>query len=206
MTHDTSTNWATKLSRHYKPSSGQANLFAVIIYTNAHAYIAKVLADQFFWNALDEISGPQWAIFATRAAKGKLDYPATSPNVIGFLVAVWKEPTKNKGLLKAFELDDTQRLPLLVIFAEDEKGRIEQTCVKLSDSSLESAYDSLRSILGKVAEAIKQIDRKNLRAGARAFYAVQYAVKDYNEKQIMKRMFQFIPQGLGLLKALVGSA
>jgi hypothetical protein len=125
MTHDTSMNWATELSRHHKPSSGQANLFGAIIYSNAYAYIAKVLADPFFWKALDEISGPQWAIFAAKAAEGKHDWPATSPNEISFLVPVWQEPTKNKDLLNAFGLDDTQRLPILVIFAEDENGTIE---------------------------------------------------------------------------------
>jgi hypothetical protein len=74
--------------------------------------------------------------------------------------------------------------------------------VNLADSSLDSAYGSLRSILAKIAGALRQIGSKNLVAGARAFHAVQYAIKDYKEKQIMKRAFQIIPPVLVLLKKL----
>ncbi len=184
---ESSMNWAIELSRIHKPSSGQANLYGVILYTNSHAYVAKVLSDPIYWSALDEISGQQWSVFATKVAQGRYKLPTPPANTMVLMIPVWKEPAANKELLHMFQLENTKSLPLLAIFAADEDGTIEQTVIPLSDSSLESAYESIQSILKTVADAIRQVEDGNLNDGTRAFRAVRYAIKGYNEKQVIKR-------------------
>jgi len=183
-------NWALNLSRCHTPTSGQANLYGVILYTKAHPYIAKVLADKDFWGALDEISGPQWAIFATKGAQGRRVYPDLGPQTVGFIVPVYEEPSENKELVKAFGLDNTESLPLLVIFAEDKDGSVVQANVSLQNSNQDDAYKSLRSIFETIAEALRHIDKQNLQAGAKAFHAVSYAVKNYKERQLIKKVIR----------------
>ena len=72
-------------------------IYGFIMYTSAHPYITKVLRDDDFWNALDEISGENWPIFAIRPlTKGSYGFPNVPPGYVGFMKMEWKEPNENK--------------------------------------------------------------------------------------------------------------
>lgn len=75
-------NWATDLASLYVPGDGTARVFGVVLYTRAHANIKRVLDDDCYWEAFDEISGPRWNIFATRAEPGRYDYPSSQPHEV----------------------------------------------------------------------------------------------------------------------------
>ena len=49
-----------------------SRIYGFILYTDKDPYVAKVLRDEDFWNALDSISGANWPIFSVRPLrKGK---------------------------------------------------------------------------------------------------------------------------------------
>src|SRR3989442_2787330 len=103
-------NWAIELSRKHQPSTGMANLYGVVVFSDAHAYIAKVLDDSRFWAALNEVSGSQWLVFATRAEAGQYVLPSPPPGTLAMLVPVWREPSANRELLEAVQLQSTEHL------------------------------------------------------------------------------------------------
>ena len=180
-------NWVLDLSRLDPPSVVRANLYGVVLYTDAHAHVAKALSDPYYWKALNERSGNQWIIFAAKGSPGRYEILPPRPGTLAMMRAVWREPAENRELLKAFGLESTERLPALAIFAEGENGTIEQTLIRLSDAPVDAAYDSLRSVFDLISEALRQVEGENLREGTRAFYAVRYAVKGYRERQVIVR-------------------
>ena len=179
-------NWAIQLSKTHFPKGAEANLFGVIIYTDGHAHTKKALKDQEYWDALHELSGPKWKVFATRALKGQWGLPDMPEGCLGMMMPVWKEPNSNKELLKAFNLENTKKLPLFVVFAEDENGNIESCTIKINDSTKESAYDSIKEIIVNISEALELVDPKYLNESNRAYHAVHYAIKNQKEWQLIK--------------------
>lgn len=180
-------NWAVELSKTKEPSEGQANLFGVIIYTNAHPHIKKVLRDEDYWQALDEVSGPQWSVYAVRAAEGTHGLPNLPPGYVGMMYPVWKEPKANKELLELFGLSSTENLPVIVVFAQNEDGDIYQNIVDVDDSTEEQAYKSIKEVLRVVAQALEKVSSENLQTDVNAFHAVSYSIKNYKEWRRIKK-------------------
>jgi len=159
----------------------------VIVYTDAHAYTKKMLKDDDFWEALDEISGSRWIVFATRMVKGHYYIPPSPPGTFAMLRMVWKEPNENKELLSTFEMASTEKLPVVVVFAQDQEGQIYKNILSIDDSSEENAFKSIKEILSTVAVALENVTDENLQAGTNAFHAVSYSLKGHKEWQQIKK-------------------
>jgi hypothetical protein len=184
------------LSKDYIPSRDQANIYGVILHTDAHPHIKKVLRDEDYWRALDEVSGPLWAIFAIQVIQGKTVMPKPpKKDGLPVLIKVWMEPQENKELLAAFRLESTEDLPALVVFAENEKGDVLRTVIKLDDTTETAAYNKLRKFLEIVGSSLKLVSKENLSEGARAYHAVCYAIKGEKEWEIINK-------GWGVLKMI----
>lgn len=53
-----------------------SRIYGFILYTDKDPFVAKVLRDEDFWQALNSISGPSWPIFAVRPLiKGSFRIP-----------------------------------------------------------------------------------------------------------------------------------
>ena len=125
-----------------------SNIYGFIMYTSAHPYISKVLRDNDFWNALDEISGENWPIFAIRPlAKGHYELPHFPPGMVGFMVPVWNEPNENKKYLDFFSLKNSEDLPCFIAFKFNDDETIEQVVYKLNNDSKQGAFNSLKTIV-----------------------------------------------------------
>jgi hypothetical protein len=182
-------SWIVDLVKQSPSRQGMANLYGVIIYTDVHAYTKKVLKDDDFWEALHEISGPQWVVFATRAIKGYYDVQSAPPGTLGMMRMVWKEANENKELLSTFEMESTAQLPVVVVFAQNSEGQVYKNVLSIDDSSEENAFKSIKGILSTVAAALEDVASENLQAGTNVFHAVGYSLKGYKEWQMMKKGF-----------------
>ena len=54
----------------FEKESTFVKVFGAIIYSDRHLHIKKLLRDEDYWRAFDEISGQRWAVFAARAIEG----------------------------------------------------------------------------------------------------------------------------------------
>src|SRR3989337_2623534 len=103
-------NWIFQSTEHLKHQEGLVNAFGVILYTEKHPNIKKVLADNDYWVALDKISGPKWAVFSIRARAGYYSLPTLPQGTMGMMIPVWKEPCENELVLENFEIESTKEL------------------------------------------------------------------------------------------------
>ena len=133
--------WLKKLVEQYRHKDEIAEIFGVIIYTDKHANIKKVLRDEDYWNSFDELSGPHWLIFSIRPVPGKYVYPSPPPGVRvrARMVPVWKEPKENMKLLAEFELDYTSDDPQFLVFADGGEDGILKHSLRLKDYSIDNA-------------------------------------------------------------------
>lgn len=202
-----SPNWVIELARKHRPKKGDANIFGVIIYTDRHAHVKKMLDDDAYWKGLDEASGPRWPVFATRAAQGSQqpptlppDYKPPPPWAPHVMLDVWKEPRENNQLLEAFELQSTRDLPALVIFCELIDETVLKRVLRIPDKTEAEAYNSLRKHFEDVAAAIEFMRDWCRRRPGWAFDAVEQRLDAFQGWELVKSGFKIF----GWIKSAIG--
>ena len=109
-------NELIKTVENFEKDPTVVKVFGSIIYSDRHPHIKKVLKDEDYWLALDNISGTRWAIFAVRTVEGRTELSGGGPKgSLGMMVQLWIEPSKNKQLMQYLEIESTEK-PLFVIF------------------------------------------------------------------------------------------
>lgn len=186
-------NWLSKITHSYRSNPELADVFGVVLYTDEHPYIKKVLRDHDFWVALDEQSGPEWAIFSVKPQKGTYDFPNynSKPGVLYQMVAVWKEPRANKELIDYLGIDSTSDLPLLVLYTHTENGEILRIKWRIEETSQEDAYQSLSQGIKIIRKAIDGVLDENKKYGEGVFRAIEMAISSEVEIQRIKKGINF---------------
>jgi hypothetical protein len=166
-------------------------VFGAIIYSDSHPHIKKVLKDEYYWKALDDISGTRWVIFSARAVEGHYRIEGGSvPGTFGMMVQVWKEPNLNKQLVEYLGISSTED-PYFVIFTRLKSGVILRSILKINDSTLEKAYKRIRSIIKNITYAIEKIDKENIENYESVFNAIDMSVFNIKNFDSLKKLFDF---------------
>lgn len=203
-------SWLKKLVEQYKDKDEIVDIFGVILYTDKHANIKKVLRDQDYWDSFHERSGPHWMIFSIRPRPGRMEYPINEeivgppgapppPPRLYNMVPVWKEPKENFSLLQEFGIESTKHLPQLLVFTESARGEILKHSLRLKDSSVNEAYASIKEAIDLVTRAIAGISPENRKNSLGAFQAVDLAVSDYKGWKRLEKAFDFYRWVKGLM-------
>ena len=164
-------------------------VFGAIIYSDRHPHTKKVLRDEDYWRALDEISGLRWAVFAARAVEGHTESMGGGPpGALLMMLQVWVEPSQNKKLIEYLEIESTEK-PVFVIFSRLKTGKILKSIVSLDDSSSENAYKSLNKVIHDLTSAVEMIDRENIEDYESVFNAVDMTVRETHNLDAVRRVF-----------------
>jgi hypothetical protein len=148
------------LVEEQKSKKEVVQLFGVILYTDKHPNIKKMLRDEDYWLALHEITGENFAVFSVRPEKGRYEFPKFPPGFVGMMIQIWKEPKDNQSLVDLFEIKSTENLPLLLLFTEI-NGRYLSIQLRINDSSEVDAYNSTKDHLEFACNVISNIKREN---------------------------------------------
>jgi hypothetical protein len=163
----------------------------LILYTDKHPHIKRVLRDEDYWKALDEISGRKWTVLAARAVAGQYIMPAPRPGTLSMMRMIWREPAENKTLLQSFGLDSTDSLPLFVLFTPLSDGKLLQTKVRLEESSEQAAYDRLKNVVSSFTDAVDKIDMQYRSNYEAVFNALDLAASDIKVLDFLKSTLSF---------------
>ena len=184
-------NWLDKLVKHYRTKETVTDIFGIILYTDAHANIKKVISDDDYWRSFHEISGENWVVFSIRPIKGHYETPKFGPGTMGMMYMIWKEPNENKPLLRELEIEDTSKLPQLLVFTHDEQGNILKSSLKLQDSSIDEAYRSIKESIQVVTNAVNAILLENKENPEGVYQAVRMAVDSKHTWESIKKGVNF---------------
>ena len=133
--------------------------FGIILFTEVHPNIIKLLRDDDYWRALDEISGSEIAVFATRSLGEEPCCSQQPSDSLGYLLPIWREPKANEEVLSWFNIKKSQNLPIFVLFVDTDQG-LAYSKYPLPNESVEKIYKSLEKMLSTIAACAKtQKDR-----------------------------------------------
>ncbi len=184
-------NWLNELTEHYRKQDNLVDIFGLILYTDEHANIKKVVSDEDYWASFHEISGKNWVIFSVRPRKGRYGFPEFEPGQLGMMCMVWKEPRENKQLLNMFGLNDTKELPLLVVYTHDAQNNILSNSIKLDDNSPDTAYNSTKKALQVVTNAVDRIGPEYRKNSEGVSNAVDMAISSHKQWIMIKKGLNF---------------
>lgn len=135
-----------------------SRIYGFILYTEKDPYVAKVLRDEDFWNALDSLSGANWPIFAVRPLqRGQYKMPSTSRNVISYMMPTWDEPRTNMPILHDFGMKDSENLPLFMAFMWDDQDELNQIAISITGSDVDSVYHSIEEIVKTITRVESEV-------------------------------------------------
>ena len=172
---------------------GMLGVFGLILFTDRHPHLAKVMGDDDYWKAFNSISGDSFAIFSAKPANGRYVLPSAPPGFLQMMVPIWSEPEQNNGLLSTFHLNSTEHLPKFVVFAQMPDGRICQCSIKLTDQSEAHAYAELRKVIDVVSAAAKKIGPEYSGNTENVYLAFEQAVSGFKQQTILLTMSRYIP-------------
>lgn len=178
------------LVEEYRSRDGVADFFGVILYTDEHPNIKKILRDDDYWLSLHELTGDRFCVFSVRPRRGLYEWPSfpkgTPKGTMGMMVNIWKEPAENKKLIEAFELKDTAKLPILLLFTQVDNKYLKIE-LKLDDSTQESALKSLREQLRFSCDSLAQIREENLKNPEGLFAAMSMHKNQREQWNFLKK-------------------
>jgi len=169
----------------------QIAALGLILYTDQHPHIKRVLRDEDYWKALDEISGRKWTILSARAVVGEYIMPAPKPGTLSMMRMIWREPAANETLLHSFGLESTDSLPLFVLFTPLTNGQLLQARIHLEESSEQAAYDRLKKVVSSLTQAVSKIDMQNRGDYEAVFNALDLTVSDIKALDFLKSALSF---------------
>lgn len=180
-----------------------SRIYGFILYTDKDPYVAKVLQDNLFWNALDAISGSSWPIFAARPLhEGHRELRGGNiPGTMSMMVSVWEEPKSNYPILDYFDLDSSEELPLFIAFIWDDNDELNQVATPIRGNTTDEVYASLKEIVEVISKVENDIKSEN-KQSVRVFRNVKMELEALNWKYSAKRKVKFVIKILNFLKFL----
>lgn len=129
------------------------SIFGLILFTEAHAHVVKLLKDSDYFNAIDEISGELLPVYATCLFKGAWEEGSESRPARARLIRVWTEPERNRRLYPYFGIADGRALPALVVCASY-AGQLRYRVEPIKGTSAAAAFESVKSSLLAIVKCL----------------------------------------------------
>lgn len=176
-----------------KCNESNSRIYGFILYTSSHPYVVKTMKDQEFWNALDEISGPNWPIFSVKPKYRKyISYRRHNPiGTLEMMVPTSVSPSNNKEFLNFFGITDIDMLPCFVAFVWDDDDKLRTIACKIASKPVKAVYDSLEEIVKIISKVEAQIPEED-KTTELIFQKVEKALKMRNFKYVILDAIQTI--------------
>ena len=178
------------------------HVFGLILFTDEHPYVVKVLRDEDYWKEFDKMSGDSLAIFSAKPRRGAYDMPAPRPADLHYMVQIWQEPVENEELLSTFHLRSTEYLPKFVVFAQMPDDSILQCSLPLTNENEQAAYRRLRDIIRLVSGAARGIAEQYKSDTENVYNAFVLQIAEFKCRERIIRACKWIPFLSKVLKML----
>lgn len=149
-----------KLMEYGASNEDVMQIFGVILFTDEHPNVKKVLRDEDYWRAFNSLTGENFVMFSVKPEAPVMVYPEGDSNVLHMMVKIAKETEDTKALFKTFEIDGRKDLPAIYLFTEIE-GQYFKVQLKISDESVALANESIKDEIEFIDKAIKRIRKEN---------------------------------------------
>lgn len=136
-------------------SMSESRICGFILYKSTDASIVKVMRDPDYLRAIDEISGERWPVFAVKPLDpSRFEIKSSCmPGYIGMMITEEVDPKANLPIINFFGLDNTSDTPCFVLFCWDDNDELLVTHYKLTNRSIEDAYNSIIEVIEEISKS-----------------------------------------------------
>lgn len=142
---------------HKAANESISRIYGFILYRKSDAFVREVIQDRTFWNSLNDISGANWPIFITD--------PLTNCNNVDLLSM--KEDFQSNGdrtvseynisILKAFDINSSEKLPLFITFIWDDNDNIIRELWEIEGNNKNEVYTNIKEIVQTISKTEQYI-------------------------------------------------
>ena len=174
----------------------RALAFALILYDFTTPQVSKILRDEDYWLALNEISGNYLTVFsinckpqARRIVPSAQDL-STYHRMVG--VNSPSNPSRGTNALVDRYFGGSWRVsyPAVMFFQVDENRVSDSLLVVLQEQRLESAFLELKNCIDAAVGALRRITDDNRGNFGEIFDSLETAIKSSRDMRIVKRILQ----------------
>ncbi|WP_319582318.1 hypothetical protein [uncultured Pseudodesulfovibrio sp.] len=191
-------DWLQKMVKVHQSDDKKINAFGYILYTDEHPHTKKILRDPDYWNALDQLSGDNWIIYAIKPSQGDWEFPDIpeahgNSRILYQMEPIWKEPKDNEELLSTFGVASTKALPLFILFVLD-GGKFLSIQFDIDDDRIDDGFNSLKYIIHTAKEALGHIDQQHWKDNSGIFNSLELQIGYHRNNQRLKKLFSIIKE------------
>lgn len=176
-------------------ASGRALAFAFLLFDVDSPEIIKMLRDQDYWRALDQISGRYLSVFTLMTHQPQSDHRSEFRGLTR--VGPVSDPGMKLQLMlnSYFGLESKVDLPAILLF-QVEGDKVSGYCLlQLRADAIEPAFNEIREVLRELADALSKASSRG-HSDSRAFFE---AVK---RRLCRRKAIRFVKDGLKVLSEL----
>lgn len=185
---------------------GRALAFAFLLYDFRIPEIAKMLRDEDYWRALDEISGQRLTVFSFDAREPKKSYKREFRRMVP-VVAGGDPGMKTQLVLRSyFGLSEQLTLPAVLFFQASRDSINDYRLVRISARRVEDAFNEIRELLEVAAEALEKQVQKGRTEGGQLWDAMDRSIQKRQLKVSVSRgvkVMKDIKEAVSLLGLLM---
>ena len=171
-----------------KCNESNSRIYGFILYTKGNPYVVKALKDQEFWDALDDLSGPNWTIFSV---KPKPHQETNQSRGYAKMRIVKPVNGDNNKFLNFFGITDMDMLPCFMAFIWGDDGKLKTIACKIASEPETAVYKSLEEIVKIISKVEAQIPEEE-KTTELVFQKVEKALKMRNLKYVILDAIQTI--------------
>lgn len=188
----------------------KALAFAFILYDFENPNIRKVLNDNDYWEALNQISGNYLSVFSLNYKEKEIptSYDKTNFNGLQMLTSI---PTRynpsigtNQLIKKYFGDIDSINYPAILFFQIDNNSVIDSILLDLNEQQIESSYLELKEVIKAAVNALKNITLENEQNYIEIFNCLENEVKSNHKLRKIKRFAKNSGNIISLIASIKG--
>ena len=188
---------------------GRALAFAFLIYDFKNPQIRKVLQDDIYWDALNEISGATLTVFSShyKAKKHKKIRKKYENRGFEYMTAIssFENPNSasNKIAKKYFE-ETKITFPSLLFFQVDDNKVIDSLLIELKEKTIEESALEIQEYIQSAIDGISKVTNENKKNYKEMFDLISQNVSARETKNHIKRVSKDAGSVVGLVSSVVG--
>jgi len=178
--------------------------FSFILYDFENTQLSKILKDQDYWLALNQISGEYLTVFSLHynpEAKIK------RPNIAPILLTVptdWNPSDGTNKLIKKYFGKIDVNYPAILFFQVNGNSVIDSILIELKEEEIEKAFLELKEYIKVAVDSLKRISIENRQNYREVFDCLEREVESKQANRKIKRIIKNSGNIIGLISSIKG--
>lgn len=163
----------------------------ILIYSRANPIISKILNDEIYYNALDEIANKYLNIYhadANISEQYHIPRQRHANDTFGYMTSVdylniYEDNHANNEIIRKkkeiFDIEISDYNPALLFFHVDNDNIVGNYCIEIEESEEETTFLQIKGIIAEVVKAVRYVTPENVENQEEVFNLAKTNLQSY---------------------------